>query len=181
MYQPLDQGAIAGLKFSYKSHLLARIVALLSLAGLDYGNPAHVKDAANLIQLAWTNISSSTISACWTRSGCLPAIYSTAVTCGSRQYHKQLMDETLEAMCSCFSKLSLSDPSVASALEAMGLADTAKGGERVYSILSQWLLEEELTVNVEKEDGDPDGSFDEDSPGNGTEANTDSQNALSIA
>ena len=83
--QPLDQGIISILKAAYKRRLLEVMVQCLEdydrlqlealkipqgRRGLQYGQPAHLLDAAILLKECWENLSPSTIVGCFNRSRC---------------------------------------------------------------------------------------------------------------
>lgn len=93
IFQPLDQGIISVIKTRYKSLMLAKMVAasdnyeeLQRIAqtagngrrGLKYGCPAHVMDAAILIDECWKELPETTITGCWRRAKCLPEFESPA-------------------------------------------------------------------------------------------------------
>lgn len=40
--------------------------------GLEFGQPAHVLDAAEITQECWDELSVDTIVGCWRRANCLP-------------------------------------------------------------------------------------------------------------
>ena len=85
VFQPLDQGIIAAFKAHYKCMLLEKLVSNApsfdtlqvmakqlpaGCAGLEYGNPPHVSDAAQLMKDAWGKFTSETIAACWKHARC---------------------------------------------------------------------------------------------------------------
>ena len=42
-------------------------------AGLAYGNPANVLDAAKIISECWNELPAKSIKGCWRRANCLPS------------------------------------------------------------------------------------------------------------
>ena len=105
--QPCDQGIIAALKKVYKYNLLREVINYhddtaeekerLQLqagrlrrgaAGLKYGKPAHLLDAATIVVNSWNAISASTIENCFRKADIIPSWRVSASKDHSESEHK---------------------------------------------------------------------------------------------
>ena len=166
VFQPLDQGIIAAFKAGYKTRLLEKVIStadsFLELqvmaktlptgsAGLNYGCAAHVRDAIDLVKLAWDSLSPSVIAACWEHAHCLPVVDSAEVS-------KSVECNAIDLMCSKLSALTLTSPNIIGMLNFNGLEELVSSVHNVQdtasAMLSKWLqLEEEAVITaVEEED-----------------------------
>jgi DDE superfamily endonuclease/Tc5 transposase DNA-binding domain len=102
-YQPLDQGILRALKCIYKKQLTLTLLELVDswdekrargskkrrgCAGLAYGYPAHLLDAAELVYDLWKNFAAETIVNCFLKSEILPPDHHTDLIARSAKYRR---------------------------------------------------------------------------------------------
>lgn len=102
--QAMDQGIIHSFKKRYKYLLLKRVIEFHELptdvkqlrtssvpnmrsgtAGLDYGKPAHLLDAAKLARQSWDNVTSETIKHCFDKAEIINQCKSESTTISESQ------------------------------------------------------------------------------------------------
>ena len=163
VFQPLDQGIIAAFKAHYKCMLLEKLVSNApsfdnlqvmakqlpaGCAGLEYGNPPHVSDAAQLMKDSWGKITSETIAACWKRAKCLGGNESTCSN--TADYVEQIDQESVVQMNTTLSSLPLSDACVTQMLSSNGLDVLTNEVQGTASnMLLEWLHLED-TAEIEQ-------------------------------
>jgi len=87
IHQPLDQGIISWVKAAYRREMVLRYIVAMDnwdavrtrgkslpagARGIDFGHEPTVLDAANLIDIAWKELSPPVVACCFHGSRCLP-------------------------------------------------------------------------------------------------------------
>jgi hypothetical protein len=113
--QPMDMGIIAALKKRYKFLILKDIIGFNDLpataresmqqavqamrrgaAGIEYGKPATLLDAAKYAAEAWSNVSASTIENCFKKANIVPSLRTSNATDDPKNF-----DDFLSLMRNC--------------------------------------------------------------------------------
>lgn len=167
VYQPLDQGIIASVKAVYKREMVGRLVeaygkydelqevasrAKKGRKGLQFGCPATILDAAQIIQKSWKNLSLDTIVRCWKRANCLPhSLEELVSSSNARKPTAPHESAPARSVCDILSTIS-NMPRNQEHLESIGLTDVVEilkksDEEELVNLVERWLdLEEDPEI-----------------------------------
>ena len=164
VFQPLDQGVISILKTNYKRKLVNKLIGaydnfheLQEIAkkinkgrkGIEYGHPAHINDAAKIIDECWKEMDESIIANCWARSQCLSHL-PINMTIGESNID---LKQTINEICQSISNLSLNSLFDREKIQGIGLSEISdmiqnQENEKATELLDRWInLEDDRFVN----------------------------------
>ncbi|KZS00130.1 Uncharacterized protein APZ42_003704 [Daphnia magna] len=111
--------------------------------GLQFGLSANVLDAGQIVKKCWECLESTTISACFIHSRCLPHLPDEIGFGEARDYRTQLQRRTITDICDIFSNFSI-EPCNLNKLESLGLGELTEiihkeGASSGAGLIERWL------------------------------------------